>query len=172
MTLIPGKPVPSLELPLTIDAKFALADQSPDNFTMLVFYRGKHCPVCKRYLEELGGRLSDFTDKGINVFSISMDSPERAAVSHEEWDTHDLPIAHSLSEEEAREWGLFISQKREGSEEPEIFSEPGLFLVKPDGTLHFSVVQSAPFTRPDLDELLEGITYTLENDYPTRGTAT
>ena len=172
MTLIPGKPVPSLELPLTIDAKFALADQSPDNFTMLVFYRGKHCPVCKRYLEELGGRLSDFTDKGINVFSISMDSPERAAVSHEEWDTHDLPIAHSLSEEEAREWGLFISQKRDGSEEPEIFSEPGLFLVKPDGTLHFSVVQSAPFTRPDLDELLEGITYTLENDYPTRGTAT
>ena len=172
MTLIPGKPVPSLELPLTIDAKFALADQSPDNFTMLVFYRGKHCPVCKRYLEELGGRLSDFTDKGINVFSVSMDSPERAAVSHEEWDTHDLPIAHSLSEEEAREWGLFISQKREGSEEPEIFSEPGLFLVKPDGTLHFSVVQSAPFTRPDLDELLEGITYTLENDYPTRGTAT
>ena len=172
MTLIPGKPVPSLELPLTIDAKFALSDQSPDNFTMLVFYRGKHCPVCKRYLEELGGRLSDFTDKGINVFSVSMDSPERAAVSHEEWETHDLPIAHSLSEEEAREWGLFISEKREGSEEPEIFSEPGLFLVKPDGTLHFSVVQSAPFTRPDLDELLEGITYTLENDYPTRGTAT
>ena len=172
MTLTPGKPVPALDLPLTIDARFELSDQEPENFTMLVFYRGKHCPICKGYLEELGGRLRDFTDKGINVFSVSMDSPERAAVAHEEWDTHDLPIAHSMTEEKAREWGLYISQKREGSEEPDVFSEPALYLIKPDGTLHFAVVQNAPFTRPDLDDLLKGIDFTLENDYPTRGTLT
>ena len=157
MTLIPGQPVPSLDLPLTIDARFELSEQSPENFTMLVFYRGKHRPICKKYLTELGSKLSNFTDKGINVFAVSMDSPERAAVSHQEWDTGDLPLAHSMSEEKAREWGLYISQKREGSDEPDMFSEPGLFVVKPDGTLHFAVVQSAPFTRPDLDDLLEGL---------------
>lgn len=170
--LIPGKPVPDLDLPLTIDARFELSKQSPDAFTMLVFYRGKHCPICKKYLEELGSKLSKFTEKGINVFAVSMDSPERAAVAHEEWATADLPLAHSMSEDKAREWGLYISEKREGSEEPETFSEPGLFLVKPDGTLHFAVVQNAPFTRPDLDDLLSGLTFTLENDYPTRGTLT
>ena len=172
MTLIPGKPVPSLDLPLTIDARFELSEQSPENFTMLVFYRGKHCPICKKYLTELGSKLSNFTDKGINVFAVSMDSPERAAVSHEEWDTGDLPLAHSMPEEKAREWGLYISQKREGSEEPDMFSEPGLFVVKPDGTLHFAVVQSAPFTRPDLDDLLEGLEFTMDKGYPTRGTLT
>ena len=113
--LVPGQAVPDLDLPLTIDARFELSQQHPDTFTMLVFYRGKHCPICKKYLTELGSKLGKFTDKGINVFAVSMDSPERAAVSHEEWETGDLPIAHSLSEEKAREWGLYISQKREGS---------------------------------------------------------
>ena len=170
--LKPGQPVPALDLPLTIEARFELEKQKPENFTMLVFYRGKHCPICRKYLTELGGKLDKFTDKGINVFAISMDSPERAAVSHEEWDTHDLPLAHSLSEDKAREFGLYISEKREGSEEPDVFSEPGLFVVKPDGTLHFAVVQNAPFTRPDLDDLLEGLMFTIEKNYPTRGTLT
>ncbi|MEC7817829.1 MAG: peroxiredoxin-like family protein [Pseudomonadota bacterium] len=170
--LKPGQPVPALDLPLTIEARFELEKQKPENFTMLVFYRGKHCPICRKYLTELGGKLDKFTDKGINAFAISMDSPERAAVSHEEWDTHDLPLAHSLSEDKAREFGLYISEKREGSEEPDVFSEPGLFVVKPDGTLHFAVVQNAPFTRPDLDDLLEGLMFTIEKNYPTRGTLT
>ncbi|KLI63866.1 redoxin domain-containing protein [Aurantiacibacter marinus] len=170
--LTPGQPVPDLELPLTIDARFHLSRQEPENYTMLVFYRGKHCPVCKRYLEEIGGRLEDFTSRGVNAFAISMDSEDRAMVVDSDWETHDLPLVHSLTEDQARQWGLYISGKREGSEEPKIFSEPALFLVKPNMSLHFSVVQSAPFTRPPLDELLQGIDYTLDNDYPTRGTLT
>jgi peroxiredoxin len=170
--LTPGKPVPELDLPLMIDARFELAKQSPEAFIMLVFYRGRHCPICKDYLTELGGKLSKFTDKGINVFAISMDSPERAAVSHQEWETGDLPIAHSMSEETAREWGLYISEKRAGSDEPNTFSEPGLFLIRPNGELYFLVVQNAPFTRPDLDDLLLSLNFVLDNDYPTRGTLT
>ena len=170
--LKPGQTVPDLELPLTIDARFQLSAQQPDAFTMLVFYRGKHCPICKRYLTELGGRLDDFTGRGINVFAISMDSEERAQVVHSEWDTGDLPIAWNLSQDAAREWGLYISQKREDSDEPATFSEPGLFLIRPDRTLYFAVTQNAPFTRPPLDELLTGVDYVLENGYPVRGTLT
>ncbi|WP_338244879.1 peroxiredoxin-like family protein [Aurantiacibacter hainanensis] len=170
--LKPGSTAPDIELPLTIDARFKLSDQTPDAFTMLVFYRGKHCPICRNYLEELGGRLSDFTDRGINVFAISMDDEDRAMTVDEEWETHDLPLVYDLPEDQARAWGLYISQKREGSEEPEVFSEPGLFLLKPDRSVHFAVVQSAPFTRPPLDQLLKGIDFTLEKDYPTRGTLT
>ena len=170
--LKPGQKVPEIELPLTIDAKFHLSKQEPENFTMLVFYRGKHCPICKRYLEEIGGRLSDFTDRGINVFAISMDSEERAMVAHDDWDTHDLPLVYDLSEEQAREWGLYISEKRPDSEEPDKFSEPGLFLLRPDMSLFFAVTQSAPFTRPPLDELLKGLDFVMEKDYPARGTLT
>ncbi len=170
--LKPGSTAPDLDLPLTIDARFKLSDQSPDNFTMLVFYRGKHCPICKKQLEEIGGRLDDFTSRGINVFAISMDNEDRAMVVDREWETGNLPLAHSLTEEQAREWGLYISEKREGSQEPDKFSEPGLFLLRPDRSLFFAVTQSAPFTRPPLDDLLSGLDFVIENDYPTRGTLT
>lgn len=167
--LKPGNKTPSLDLPLTIDAQYDLAHQSPDHFTVVIFYRGKHCPICKNYLEQWGSKLGDYADAGINVVAVSMDSKERASVTHEEWETGDLPIAYDLSEKSAREWGLFLSRKREGSEEPDIFSEPGLFVVRPDGTLYFEAVQNAPFTRPSPDQLLEGLKFVIDKDYPVRG---
>ncbi|MEW4447977.1 peroxiredoxin-like family protein [Qipengyuania sp. JC766] len=170
--LKPGQKVPDIDLPLTIQARFELAKQSPDNLTMLVFYRGRHCPICKSQLEELGGKLEEFTKRGISPFAISMDDKERAMTVDEEWKTGDLPLVYDLPEEEARKWGLYISEKRPDSDEPEVFSEPGIFLITPEQELFFAAVQSGPFARPPLDKLLEGIDYVLENDYPARGTLT
>jgi peroxiredoxin len=170
--LIPGQSVPDLDLPLAGGGRFRLSAETPDAFTLLVFYRGKHCPICRGQLEELAQRLDEFTRRGIKVFAISMDNEDRAMATAEAWKTGELPLALGLSEDAARAWGLYLSSKREGSEEPEVFSEPGLFLVRPDGTLFFAVTQNAPFTRPPLDQLLKGMDFVLANDYPTRGTAT
>ena len=168
----PGKAAPGLDLPLTIQARFELSSQSPENFTMLLFYRGSHCPICKSQLEELGGRLSDFTDRGVSPFAVSMDDEERAMKVDREWETGNLPLAYDMSEEKAREWGLYISSKREGSDEPAVFSEPGICLVRPDGTLYMAQQQSAPFARPGFDALLKGIDFVLDKDYPARGDKT
>ena len=46
--LKPRQPVPALEVD-TLDGPWSLADQSSENFTMVVFYRGLHCPICSRY---------------------------------------------------------------------------------------------------------------------------
>ncbi|GMN01460.1 peroxiredoxin-like family protein [Erythrobacter sp. MTPC3] len=170
--LKPKTKVPALNLPLTIDAEYDLAKQTPENFTLVVFYRGKHCPICKKYLEELGSKLGEFTKRGINTVAVSMDSKERAMVTDGEWNTGDVPLAYDMSEETAREWGLYISQKRPDSDEPEMFSEPGLFVIRPDGELYFASVQNAPFTRPPLDQLLQGLDFVMDKDYPTRGTLT
>lgn len=170
--LKPDQPVPALDLPLTIGARYALSKQHPEHFTMLVFYRGKHCPICKSYLQELGSKLEHFVAAGVNVAAVSMDNEERAMVAHNDWKTGDVPLVYDLTEQQAREWGLYISQGRDDSEEPAVFSEPALFLVKPDGRLYFASIQNAPFTRPPLDQLLEGITFVKENGYPVRGTLT
>ncbi|MGB7370934.1 peroxiredoxin-like family protein [Erythrobacter sp.] len=170
--LKPGQKVPELDLPLTIDARYELSQQDPEKFTLVVFYRGKHCPICKKYLGELSKHLWDFSSRGVNVVSVSMDDKERACVIDKEWDTGDVPLAYDLSEEKAREWGLYISEKREGSDEPDKFSEPAVFLVRPDGTLYYASVQNAPFARPPLDELLEAIDFIGKKDYPARGTLT
>ncbi len=44
---------------------------------MLVVYRGRHCPRCKRYLNKLNDMLSSWTDV-MDVFVISADTKEKA----------------------------------------------------------------------------------------------
>jgi peroxiredoxin len=170
--LKPGQEVPALDLPLTIGARYDLAKQHPEHFTLVVFYRGLHCPLCREQLEELGRTLDRFTEAGVNVIAVAMDAQDRAMQVDEEWDTGDVPLAYALSEDSDREWGLYLSEGREDSEEPGTFSEPALFLVRPDRTLYFASVQNSPFARPPLAKLLEGIDTIVKNDYPVRGTLT
>lgn len=166
--LVPKTKVPSLEVPLINNTNWKLSEQHPDNFTLIVFYRGLHCPVCKAQLEDLEAHLDKFTELGINVVAISGDTEKRAKISGEKWDIPSIPIGYNLSLKKAREFGLFISEAI-SDKEPNYFTEPGLFLVKSDGTLFFSSVQSMPFARPQFDDVLGGINFILKKDYPARG---
>jgi hypothetical protein len=58
-----------------------------------------------------------------------------------------------------------------GIEETRQFNEPGLFLVRPDGTLYWAAVQSVPFARPHFDEVLKAVDFIKSKDYPARGEA-
>jgi len=73
----------------------------------------------------------------------------------------------------AREWGLYVSTSRGvtsiGIEEPALFSAPGAFIVRPDGTLCYSAVQSMPFARPHFDALFAAPDFALAENYPDRG---
>jgi hypothetical protein len=84
-----------------------------------------------------------------------------------------LRFGHDLTLAQARQWGLYISSSRGktsiGIEEPALFSEPGVFLVRPDGTLYYGAVQTMPFARPHFDELLAAIDFAVSKDYPARG---
>ena len=81
----PGAPAPSLELPLAGGGTFRLADAAPRQFTMLVFNRGLHCPVCRAQLSELNRRFDELAEKGIDVVSISGESEQRANQMRDEW---------------------------------------------------------------------------------------
>lgn len=166
--ILPKKKTPSLEIDLINGTKWVLEKQAPKNFTLLLFYRGLHCPKCKEQLEELKGYLKDFSDKGVNLVAISMDTEKRAKITSEKWDIESIPLGYNLSETSAKEWGLYISNAISDSE-PDVFSEPGLFLVKPDGTLYSASIQTMPFARPQFDDLLDAIDFILEKEYPARG---
>jgi len=45
---------------------------------VLVFYRGKWCPICTRHLSNLQDSLKQITDKGAQVFAISPEQQNRA----------------------------------------------------------------------------------------------
>lgn len=164
----PKAKVPNLDLPLINGAKWSLYAQESNVFTMLIFYRGLHCPVCKKYLEALTKKLKDFTDRGVHLIAISSDSEERAKKTGEEWNIPELPLGYNLPIETAREWGLYISKKI-SDKEPDEFSEPALFLIRPDNTLYASSIQSMPFARPDWDDILNALDFVEKKTYPARG---
>jgi peroxiredoxin len=175
MSLTPRKPVPSLGLDTVAGPRMTLADQNPDHFTMIVFYRGLHCPVCRRYVTELDGLLGEFQTRGVPVIVASSDTRERAEQTKLDWKLQHINLAYGLPLDEARTWGLYVSTSRgktsAGIEEPPLFSEPGLFLVRPDGTLYWGNVSTMPFARPHFTEILSAIDFAVKNNYPARGEA-
>jgi peroxiredoxin len=132
----PREKTPELELSLINDTSWSLKKQEADKYTLILFYRGYHCPVCRKQLEEVKENLSRLMERGIHVIAISMDSEEKAKKSGKEWDIAELPIGFGLSKEQAKEWELYLSQGI-NDKEPELFSEPGMFLIKADQTLYF-----------------------------------
>lgn len=168
MKLIPTKKVPSLIIPRVADGKWTLADQRPENFLLLVFYRGYHCPICKTYLEKLNSLLGDASKQGMTVFVASGDTEERARQSQHEWKIDDLDLGYGMTVEQMNDWGLYLSSSIK-DEEPAVFGEPGLFLIKPDQTVYYVAYNSMPMGRPDLKEVIEFVEFIIEKDYPARG---
>lgn len=170
MAIRPKEQVPELDVPTLGGGGFRLADRKPRNFTMVVFYRGYHCPICKPYLRDLDRKIEEFTNRGVEVIAVSTDTKERAAQSRVEWGLERLPLAYGLGINEARRWGLYVSKSIKDAE-PSQFAEPGLFLVRPDGTLYASAIQTMPFARPSFADVLAAVDFIIKNNYPPRGEA-
>ncbi|MEH2516200.1 peroxiredoxin [Bradyrhizobium sp. AZCC 1610] len=171
--LVPRQLVPSLAVSLVGGGRFDIAAENPERFTMLVFYRGLHCPICRTQLGDLETKLPDFAKRGVSVVAISSDNAERAERSKREWRLPNLRLGFGLDLRVARAWGLYVSTGRgmtsAGVEEPALFSEPGLFLVRADHTLYFASVQTMPFARPHFADILGAIDFVIGKDYPARG---
>jgi peroxiredoxin/uncharacterized protein YciI len=165
-----GDPVPGLDVPLMRGGHWRLADQAPEAFTLILIFTGVHCSFCKPEVEELARRRAEFTRLGIETIAVSMDDAERAERMLLEWEIGDLPVGFGMTEAQARSWGLYVS-RRVKPVEPEIFAEPGLFLVRPDGTLYAAFQSTSPWLRPDLSILLRGIKLAMDRGTPPRGEA-
>ena len=140
---------------------------------MIVFYRGWHCPICLRYLADLDRRLDKFAERGVGVVAISSDSEELAAKSRADWKLERLALGYGLDLDVGRQWGLYISTgvgvNGAGFLEPELFTEPGLYLVRADGTLYWGSVQTMPFARPSFAEVVQALDVVIGKSYPARG---
>ena len=171
--VLPRQQAPELSVSTTDDGTWRLADQSSENFTMVVVFRGLHCPICRAYLAELQRLLPDFAQRGVNVVALSSDSRERAEQTKADWKLSELTLGYGLDLETARKWGLYVSTGKGktsiGIEEPALFAEPGIFLVRPDNTIYFATVQTMPFARPRFADILPAIDFVVENGYPARG---
>lgn len=174
--LFPRQPVPELAVQTVGGGLWRLADQKPEHFSLVVVYRGLHCPICASYLRDLDSKYADFTSRGVSVLALSSDDAARATTAKEKWRLNSLPIGYGLDLDTARRWGLYISTGKgatsAGVEEPAQFVEPGLFLVRTDGTLYFASVQTMPFARPAFGDILGALDFVIAKNYPARGEVT
>ncbi|MEM8877128.1 MAG: peroxiredoxin-like family protein [Pseudomonadota bacterium] len=171
--VLPRQAAPTLDVSTVGGGTWSLDQQSPENFTLVVFYRGLHCPICKMQLNDLQNKLDDFDKRGVNVIAVSSDTKERAEETAQSWGLDRLTLGYGIDLQTARNWGLYVSAGKGktsiGVEEPALFSEPGLFLIKPDGSVYFASVQTMPFARPHFADILGAIDFVVKNGYPARG---
>ena len=141
------------------------------DWKMVVVYRGRHCPMCTRYLNALEGYKKRLGDIGIGLAAVSGDSRAQLA-SHREKLNAGFPLYYGLTIEQMQELGLYISVPRSEKETDHPFAEPGLFVVNDKNQVQVVDISNNPFVRPELDTLVSGLEWIRDpkNDYPIRGT--
>lgn len=141
------------------------------DWKLVLVYRGRHCPLCTRYLNQLQEFKSKLADIGVEIIAVSGDSKAQLESHLEQLDV-DFPLAYGLTIEQMEELGLYISNPRSPQETDHPFAEPGLFVVNQEGKVHVVDISNNPFLRPDLQTLINGIAWIRDpnNHYPIRGT--
>jgi peroxiredoxin len=165
--LAAGAPFPKLAWPTVGGGTLDIA--AMPGWRLLAVYRGKHCPLCKRYFKTLDGLHDDFKAAGVAVAAVSADPKEKAEADQAEQGWR-FPVGYGLVVEQMRLLGLYISDPRSPQETDRPFAEPGLFLVNPHGNVQIIDISNAPFARPDLQMILNGAKTIIEKSYPVRGT--
>lgn len=140
-----------------------------DNWTLLVVYRGKHCPRCKKYLNILSAMKGDWESSGFDIAVVSADTAEKAQADMAEFGW-DFDLGYGLSEDQMATLGVYVTDPLSPGESDRRFAEPGTFVMRPDGSQIVVAISNGPAVRPDLAELLDGMVFNKTNDRPTRGT--
>ena len=141
------------------------------DWQMVVVYRGKHCPLCSKYLTQLEQLKESFFATGVDVVAVSADGETKAS-AHVSAMGLSFPVAYDLSIVQMQTLGLYISHPRSPQETDKPFAEPGIYVINDKGQVQVTDISNAPFARPELEPFAWGLGFIRdpENDYPIRGT--
>ncbi|MFL0839792.1 peroxiredoxin family protein, partial [Vibrio parahaemolyticus] len=82
--------------------KVRLGQPQGDATWQAVFvYRGKHCPLCTKYLNEIETYKQAFSDAGVDILAVSGDSKQQLEQHLEKLDIS-FPIAYGLTEQQMK----------------------------------------------------------------------
>ena len=170
--LAAGSAFPAITLPVLGGGQRDISSPRNGRDWMLVLvYRGKHCPLCTTYLQELNAALADLNELGVDVVAVSADSEARAIAQMKEV-SPEFDVAYGLTIPQMQALGLYISSPRNGMDVEAPFAEPGLFVLDETGALQIVDISNVPFSRPDLKWIAKGIGFRRGpmKDAPVNGT--
>lgn len=165
-----GNPFPSVTVPHLGGGTLTLGvGEGGQDWQMIVVYRGKHCPICHKYLASLESLLSKFAKAGVSVSIVSADPEAKAQAMVDELGLT-LPVGYGMTTAQMQDLGIYISQPGKSTDPEWPFPEPAVLIVDAAGNLVMIDQSNVPFARPDLQALAAGLTFVRSNDYPLRGT--
>ncbi len=141
------------------------------DWQLVVVYRGRHCPMCTKYLKQLELIKNDLAEINIDMIAVSGDSKDQLQSHLKELEDVTYPLYFGLTQDQMQELGLYISIPRSEKETDHNFAEPGMFIVNQDGNVQVVDISNNPFVRPEIKTLLSGLQWIRnpENNYPIRG---
>lgn len=172
-----GSALPALTLDTAMSDKAvdleALADESA---LMIVFYRGGWCPYCNFQIRELTTSYDEFSGRGVELATVSVDQVDEATKTQE---AYEIPF-HVFSDPELEAHEAFNVVYEAEEEEVERLAEMGMDLEASSGQDHHSYAIPAVFLivdgevawshadldyqrRPSIDQLLSAIDETVAN---------
>ena len=153
-----------------VDIELGKISEKAD-WRMVVVYRGKHCPLCTKYLNLLETFKEKIEANGVEIVAVSADSKTQLEVHLNDLDIS-FPIYYGLTIEQMQSLGLYISNPRSEKETDHPFSEPGLFVINEKNQVQVLDISNGPLARPEIGILAGGLEFIKapENDYPIRGT--
>ncbi|WP_371188765.1 redoxin domain-containing protein [Thalassotalea maritima] len=169
--LHPGVSFPSITTTLLNEEQVTLGQPKNNcDWQLVLIYRGRHCPLCTKYLNQLQTYKQALLDIGVDIVAASGDSKAQLE-SHIEQLEVDFPLGYGLTTNEMNQLGLYISDPRSPQETDHPFAEPGLFVVNDQGNIQVVDISNNPFVRPELGALVRGLAWIRnpKNNYPIRG---
>lgn len=169
---MPGTRFPTIEVPMLGGDVLRLGQAGEGyDWQMVVVYRGKHCPICTRYLREVNAILDPLKELGIEVAAVSADNEARATQQIAEV-APEYAVGYGLTVDQMQTLGLYISSPRHGMDAEAPFAEPALFVVNETGELRMVDIASVPFFRPQLPAILGGLKFMrgMTGSFPASGT--
>lgn len=170
--MLPGSDFPEIALNTLNEESVSLSRKTGGaDWKLLVVYRGKHCPLCVKYLNNLEQHKDELSELGVDVAAVCADSRAQLTEFMQKLEVS-YPIHYGLSIEQMQQLGLYLSSPRSEQESDHVYAEPAIFVINADGKLHIVNIANNPFIRPELSELVSGIRWLKnpENNYPIRGT--
>lgn len=166
---LPATPFPKITLPTLGSGQTTLGvPEGGHSWQLVVVYRGAHCINCHKYLTRFKKHLSQLNKIGFDVIVVTADAQEITQPFIEDIG-YEGRVATNLSVEHMKKLGLYITDPASsGLDYPH--PEPGVFVINPEGLLTFLDMSNVSFFRPDLDDLVKGLTFLVNYDYRFPGT--
>ena len=168
---VAGSQFPEMTVQALDGSNVELGALNGGRWKMVVVYRGRHCPLCTKYLNTLESFVARLAEEGVDLVAVSADSRTQLQ-DHLEKLNVSFPLYHGLTIEQMQTLGVYISYPRSEKETDHPFAEPGLFVINQDHEIQCVDLSNNPFIRPEIESIVSGLEWIRDpdNNYPIRGT--